>query len=231
MSLLLISNSGQPPFGHCRESLARVLPAGADVAVVTAARLDDPEKRFQSVQPALTACGTRPFHYRYDRDSVTVLERADAIVVPGGITYALLQRLRHCGALGVIARLVRAGVSYVGASAGSNIAGRTILATNDWNVVATTRFEGMDLVPWAINPHYLFVDPASAPGSETRDQRIGELVSQRRQAVLAIEEQTAVLVEDGSATVVGTGRAKFFAPDVDPVWLGSGDTLPAGITP
>lgn len=226
MKLLLISNSGQPPFAHCRETLARFLSVGAEVAVVTAARLDNPEKRFESVQPALIDCGARPFHYRYDRDSVAVLERAAAIVVPGGNTYALLQRLRQCGALDTIARLVREGRPYVGASAGSNIAGRTILATNDWNVVAATQFDGMDLVPWAINPHYLFVDPASAPGSETRDQRIGELVSQRRQAVLAIEEQTAVLVEGGSATVVGSGRAKFFAPDADPLWLSAGDTLP-----
>lgn len=226
MNLLLISNSGQPPFEHCRETLARFLPVGTEVAVVTAARLDDPEKRFQSVRPALIACGTQPVHYRYDRDALSLLENAGAIVVPGGNTYALLQRLRQCGALDTIARLVREGRPYVGASAGSNIAGRTILATNDWNVVAATRFEGMDLVRWAINPHYLFVDPASAPGSETRDQRIEELVSQRRQAVLAIEEQTAVLVEGGFATVVGSGRAKFFAPDADPLWLSAGDMLP-----
>ena len=228
MKLLLISNSGRPPFDHCRETLAHFLPSGANVAVVTAARLDDPEQRFRSVEPALTACGTRAFHYRYDRDPLTVLENAGAIVVPGGNTYALLQRLRQCGALDVIARLARAGLPYVGASAGSNIAGRTILATNDWNVIAATRFEGMDLVPWAINPHYLFVDPASAPGSETRDQRISELLSQRQETVLAIEEQTAVQIENGIATIVGTGRAKWFAPLSEPVWLAAGDTLPFG---
>lgn len=228
MKLLLVSNSGQPPFEHCRDVLARFLPKDADVAVVTAARLDDPERRFDSVRPILAACGTRPFHYRYDRDPAAILERAGAIVVPGGNTYALLERLRRCGALEVMTRLVRDGLPYVGASAGSNIAGRTILATNDWNVVAATQFDGMDLVPWAINPHYLFVDPARAPGSETRDQRIGELVSQRRQAVLAIEEQTAVLVDAGVATIVGSGRAKFFAPGADPVWLAAGETLHAG---
>ena len=63
---------------------------------------------------------------------------------------------------------------YIGASAGSNVAGPNILTTNDWNVVALDRFEALGLVPFNINPHYRETDPVMAPFSETRDDRIRE---------------------------------------------------------
>ena len=92
----------------------------------------------------------------------------------GGNTYALLMRLRRSGLLAAIRRRVRAGLPYVGASAGSNVAGPTILTTNDWNVVGVPRFDALGLVGFNINPHYKEADPLMAAGSETRDDRIRE---------------------------------------------------------
>jgi dipeptidase E len=96
---------------------------------------------------------------------VRALERAETVFVGGGNTYALLDRIRE---------RVGEGLPYVGASAGSNVAGPNILTTNDWNVVGLAAFDALGLVPFNINPHYLQVDPAMAPGSETRDMRIAE---------------------------------------------------------
>src|SRR2546430_11555418 len=76
--------------------------------------------------------------------------------------------------LPAIRERVQAGVPYLGASAGSNVAGPTILTTNDWNVVALDRFDALGLVAFNINPHYKEMDPAMAPYSETRDDRIRE---------------------------------------------------------
>ena len=59
----------------------------------------------------------------------------------GGNTYALLKRLRESGLLPAVRERVQAGMPYLGASAGSNVAGPTILTTNDWNVVALDRFD------------------------------------------------------------------------------------------
>lgn len=62
---------------------------------------------------------------------------------------------------------VLAGTPYVGTSAGANLAGPTILTTNDWNVVTSDRFDAVGLVPFNINPHYLETDPAMAASAST----------------------------------------------------------------
>jgi dipeptidase E len=127
----------------------------------------------------------------------------------------------------LLADRVRGGLLYIGTSAGTNIAGPNILATNDWNVVGCNQFDAMGLVPWAINPHYLQQDPNMAKGSETRDQRIGEYLTINRAPLLAIEEETAVRIEGGHASVVGSGRVRLFQPDAEPMWFATGQTLPA----
>jgi dipeptidase E len=144
----------------------------------------------------------------------------------GGNTYALLSRLRDGGVLDALTQRVRGGMPYIGTSAGTNIAGRNILATNDWNVVGATRFEAMALVPWAINPHYKETDPLMAPGSETRDQRIAEYLRMNDCPVVGIEEDTAIRVDGPVATVLGRGRAKLFRRGVEPVWIRAGERLP-----
>ncbi len=87
---------------------------------------------------------------------------------------ALLQRLRGAGLLEAIRARVTTGMPYAGASAGSNVAGPTILTTNDWNVVGLDHFDALGLVGFNINPHYKEADPAMAAFSETRDDRIRE---------------------------------------------------------
>jgi len=121
---------------------------------------------------------------------------------------------------------VRAGVPYLGSSAGANLAGLTILTTNDWNVVGLEHFEALGLVPFNINPHYLEADALMAPGSETRDDRIREYHAVNANPVFGIEEQTMVRIEGGAATVAGSGRVKVFRRGADPRWYGAGERLP-----
>jgi len=137
--------------------------------------------------------------------------------------------LHALGAVEPLARRVREGLPYVGTSAGTNIAGPSILATNDWNVVGATRFDAMGLVPWVINPHYKETDIAMAAGSETRDMRIGEFLAMNAQAVLGIEEGTAIRVEAGMANVTGSGRARLFRRGTAPVWFGPGEQVPLDV--
>jgi uncharacterized oligopeptide transporter (OPT) family protein len=85
-----------------------------------------------------------------------------------------------------------------------------LLIPNDWNVVGTSRFDALGLVPWTINPHYLETDPAMAATSETRDERIHEYLLVNANPVIGIEENTALRIEDGRATVRGAGRVKLF---------------------
>jgi dipeptidase E len=144
----------------------------------------------------------------------------------GGNTYALLTRLHRSGLLDAIRERVRAGMPYVGASAGSNVAGPNILTTNDWNVVGLGRFEALELVPFNINPHYKETDPAMAPFSETRDDRIREYHVVNANPVVGLEEGALVQVADGAVTALGTARVKLFRRGAEPAWYRAGDTVP-----
>jgi dipeptidase E len=225
MRLLLISNSGRPYLAHCRAELLDFLGGARRLGFVTAASLGD-EAAYHETARAALAPELDVLHVRWDRDGPASLEEADAVFVGGGNTYALLKRLRESGLLDLLRARVRAGLPYVGASAGANVAGPTILTTNDWNVVGLGSFEALGLVPFNLNPHYLETDPTMAPGSETRDMRIAEYHVVRSNPVVGLEEGTMLRIEGAASVVRGAGRVKLFLRGRDPVWVASGERLP-----
>ena len=201
------------------------------VAFVTAANLGDEAVSFERIRAALEpappeGAGLELLHLRWDREPLATLASAEALFMGGGNTYALLQRLRGAGLLEAIRARVAAGMPYAGASAGSNVAGPTILTTNDWNVVGLDRFDALGLVGFNINPHYKEMDPAMAPFSETRDDRIREYHVVNSNPVLGLEEGAWVIADEGAVTAHGTARVKLFRPAADPVWYRAGDRLP-----
>ncbi|MBI2466912.1 MAG: Type 1 glutamine amidotransferase-like domain-containing protein [Candidatus Rokubacteria bacterium] len=164
--LLLVSNSGRPFLQHCRGAIAVFLAGARRLAFVTAAGLRDEEGYWELARAALEPepTGFTVDHLRWDRDFRPTLARAEAIFVGGGNTYALLKRLREARLLDGIRDRVRAGLPYVGASAGANLAGPNILTTNDWNVVGLAAFDAFRFVPFNVNPHYKDSDPGHGPG-------------------------------------------------------------------
>jgi dipeptidase E len=226
MRLLLISNSGQPFLAHCRDAIADFVGPARRIGFVTAASLGDEAAYCERARAALepVGLGVEPVHWRSSPG--TTLASVDALFVGGGNTYALLQRLRAAALLDAIRERVARGMPYIGSSAGSNVAGPTILTTNDWNVVGLDRFDALGLVRFNINPHYQETDPAMAPGSETRDDRIREYHVIHTNPVYGIEEGTLVRVEHGIAVVQGRGRVKVFQRGSTPVWYGAGERLP-----
>ncbi len=225
MRLLLLSNSGSPFLQWALPTIDHFLGPLRRVGYLTAARIGDADAVYQRAAAALAQIGVETEHLEADPDLTARIRELPVVFSSGGNSYALTARLHAVGAMSLLAERVRAGMPYIGTSAGSNIAGPTILATNDWNVVAATRFDAMGHVPWVINPHYLELDPAMAPGSETRDMRIGEFLQVNRQSVLGIEEATGIRVEEGRATVVGSGRVRLFRHDAAPVWFDVGASL------
>lgn len=230
MRVLLISNSGKPFLEHCMGQIAAFLGPARRIAFVTAANLHDESAYYDRARAALGAappagCGVDVLHLRWDADPLAVVERAEGLFAGGGNTYALLKRLREAGLVDPIRARVRAGLPYIGSSAGSNVAGPNILTTNDWNVVGLAAFEALGLVPFNINPHYLETDPVMAPGSETRDERIREYHVVWSNPVVGIEEGTLLRVEDSMVTVLGRGRVKVFERWREPRWCRAGERL------
>ena len=170
--------------------------------------------------------GLELLHLRWNDRPLDTLGRAEALFMGGGNTYALLKRLREAGLLPAIRARVEAGMPYVGASAGSNVAGPTILSTNDWNVVALDRFDSLGLVSFNINPHYKETDPVMAPGSETRDDRIREYHVVNANPVVGLEGGAIARLEAGIVTARGTARIKIFRRGQEPTWHQPGERLP-----
>lgn len=226
MRALLISNSGRPFLEHCREAMAEFAKSRRRLGFIGAATLGDERLYCERVREALVPVGFEVEHVYWRAEPLRALETVEILFVGGGNTYALLKRLSESGLLGAIKERVQRGVPYLGSSAGANVAGPTILTTNDWNVVALDRFEALGLVPFNINPHYLQADPLLAAGSETRDDRIREYHAVNANPVFAIEEQTMIRVEDGEATVVGRGRVRVFRRGAEPSWFSASSRLP-----
>lgn len=104
MRTLLISNSGRPFLEHCKPHIRAFLRGLRRVAFVTAANLYDEEAYYQRARGALE--GLPPagaeleiLHLRWDVDPLATLDKAEAIFVGGGNTYALLHRLRQASLL------------------------------------------------------------------------------------------------------------------------------------
>ena len=229
MRVLLHSGGPLGPAG--RAALADFLGPRRRVAFVTAASLHDEAAYFERIRAALEpappdGAGLELVHLRWNAGALQTLADVEALFMGGGNTYALLQRLRAAGLLEAIRARVADGMPYMGASAGSNVAGPTILTTNDWNVVGLDRFDALGLVGFNINPHYKETDAAMAPFSETHDDRIREYHVVNHNPVLGLEEGAWVVAADGAVTAHGTARVKLFRPAADPVWYQAGDRLP-----
>lgn len=225
MRVLLISNSGRPFLGHCRDTIANFLGDARRIGFVTAASYGDEAGYCETARSALAPAGIEVVHLQLESEPLAVLEAVQAVFIGGGNTYHLLARLHAAGIVQPLAGRVRDGMPYIGSSAGSNVAGPNILTTNDWNVDGNPRFDGLNLVPFNINPHYRETDPVMAPGSETRDERIEQYLIARDNPVVGIEEETCVVRAADAYTVVGRGRVKVFARGRTPLWFASGDRI------
>lgn len=141
---------------------------------------------------------------------------AEAMFVGGGNTFRLLNTLYKLDLLPIMHERVNAGMRYMGASAGSNIAGPTIRTTNDMPIVQPPSFESLGLVAFQINPHYIDVDPTSTHMGETREQRLREYLEENEVPVLAIREPAILHVEGDIVTLEGEGGAKLFRRGREP---------------
>lgn len=175
--------------------------------------LKDYDKYTATVRDALQPWGYKVEGLHTKPDPAQALLDAQAIFVGGGNTFVLLKQLYELQLVHLIRELVlQHGVTYVGSSAGTNVATRSIHTTNDMPVQHPPSFEGLALVPFNINPHYLETDPNTEHKGETRDERILEFIAYHGLPVLGLREGTSVRVRGDQATLLGSRNAKLFKP-------------------
>jgi dipeptidase E len=154
---------------------------------------------------------------------VAALRDAQAVYFGGGNTFRLLDELYRRGLVEAIRDRVRAGMPYLGVSAGSNVACPTIKTTNDMPIVQPPSLDALGLVPFQVNPHYFFgttflqVNGALQQHfGETRDERIAEFHQMNDTPVIGLWEGGLLRYEDGRAHLLGA-KARLFVRGCEPV--------------
>src|SRR5215468_10310804 len=232
MRLLLISNSTQYGTGyldHCADAIESFLGPVQRVTFVPYA-LFDRDAYAARARARFEAMG-------YGLDSVhetaggplRAVDEAEALFIGGGNTFRLLDALWRQGLVEPIRRRVRGeGRPYIGASAGTNVAGPSIRTTNDMPIVEPPTFEALGLVPFNINPHYQDPLPGSTHMGETREQRIAEFHEENTTPVVGLREGAWLLVDGQGVVLQGANGARLFQRGQPPIELVSGDRVDFG---
>jgi dipeptidase E len=225
--LLLISTSkiyGSAYFDYCEPEVRDFLgPAIRRVLFVPYALQD---------RDAYTAMARERFERMgygidsvHEGDPISAVENAEAIYIGGGNTFRLLAAMYEAGIVKPIRRRVEGGVPYIGSSAGSNVACVTMKTTNDMPIVYPPSFDGLNLVPFNINPHYLDTDPSSTHMGETREQRIREFHEMNDNPVIGLREGAMLRIEGPEVSLRGVRGARLFRKGEEPEEFAPGARL------
>lgn len=214
MNLLLLSSSraGDSDYlAPALELIAAQLAERREVLFVPYAGVtvsyDDYQRK---VQQALSPLGITVNSIHQFANAKQALRQAQAVMVGGGNTFALLQRLYQHDLVEELRRLVQQGLPYTGWSAGSNIAGLSIRTTNDMPIVEPPSFQALQLLPFQLNPHYANFAPPGFHG-ETRDMRLAEFMQLNPQTpVVGLPEGTALRLLGGTLSYLGDTDAALF---------------------
>jgi peptidase E len=136
-----------------------------------------------------------------EEEVMELLKHKDIIYVEGGNTFYLLRAMRACNFEKIIKKLLKKGSVYIGVSAGSMVAGRTI-KTAGWkregDHFGVKNLRGLGLVPFDIFVHF-------------RPEHADIIKSkipwkwQRRKLRILTDEQ-AILVQGREVDLIGKGN-------------------------
>ncbi len=207
MRLLLISSSNVHGFGYLDHAEAEIRDLGAKRIAFAPFALADRDGYTERVRERFARMGIDVVQLKSARD----LDAVDALFVGGGNTFRLLKTMYDLSLLDPVRLRVRSGaLTYIGSSAGTNIASPTIKTTNDMPIVEPPSFDSLGLVAFQINPHYLDPDPSSTHKGETREERILQFLEENPTPVVGLREPTMLRIVDDAVTLVGTTTARLF---------------------
>lgn len=147
----------------------------------------------------------------------------EVIFIGGGNTFRLLNELQQRQLMpGIRAAVLGGKMRYMGSSAGSNMAAKSICTSNDMPIVYPRGgFEALNLFPYQINPHYLDPEPESTHKGETRDQRIAEFHQMNDTPVIGLREGAYIHIgvdfaQTGELYIGGAPGARIFLQGQEP---------------
>jgi len=212
MRLLLLSNStnfGEKYLDHAMSAVLEFLGPVKRLTFVPFA-LADHDGYTAKARERFAGEGIEVTGLMADRGRADTLEEAEAIFVGGGNTFRLLRALQATGHVEAIRARVAAGMPYLGASAGTNIAAPTIRTTNDMPIVQPASFDALGFVPFQINPHFVDADASSRHMGETREDRLREYLEENERPVVGLREGAWLRREGSSLRLEGRNGARLF---------------------
>ena len=229
-NLLLISNStlhGSGYLDHCADEIRKFLGDRKTVLFIPYARpsgmthqeyTNVARERFKKMGYKLTGI----HEYNSPKEAVN---SAESIFIGGGNTFVLLNGLYKADILDEIRNKIKQGTPYIGTSAGSNVAWKSIKTTNDMPIVYPPSFDALNLVSFNLNPHYLDPDPKSKHKGETRETRINEFHFFNNEYVVGLREGAILHVTEDKIILKGGTGARVFKKEMKPKEFKPGDSL------
>jgi dipeptidase E len=229
MNLLLISNStnaGEAYLKYPIQEIAKSLEGIDEVVFVPYAAVTFSYDEYEAkVQDRLNEIGVKVRSIHHAINKRNFIRHAKAIMIGGGNTFALLKKMQEEDLLDMIFHRVKAGVPYIGWSAGSNVTCPTICTTNDMPIVQPESFRAIGLVSFQINPHYLDANPEGHAG-ETREQRINEyLEANRSRYVVGLREGCMLRINDEGIQLIGSRPMRIFKKGQETYEVQPGDNI------
>ena len=114
---------------------------------------------------------------------------------------------------------------YIGTSAGSNVACKSIKTTNDMPIMYPPSFDALNLVDFNINPHYLDANTKSKHMGETRETRIKEFHKYNNEYVIGLREGSMLHITGEKIVLKGSTGARVFQKDSEPIEYKPGTSL------
>jgi dipeptidase E len=215
LNLLLCSSSTVHPMGYleyCKDDIAEFFSGCSNLIFISYARPGGVSLENYSLvaKKGFEIAGLKIRGIEEFENPNEAIANCDGIFTGGGNTFLLLKTLYEKGLIDPIKQRVKSGLKYMGASAGSNVAGPSIKTTNDMPIVYPPSFESFGFVPFNINPHYLDPDLHSTHKGETRETRINEYHFQNDNIVVGLREGSILKVENRDVTLIGTPPLRVF---------------------
>ena len=225
--LLLISNSthfGRDYLDHVADEILDFLGSIQKVLFVPYA-LHDPDGYAAKAKARFNQMDLELTSIHQAADPQQAIKQAESLFIGGGNTFRLLNTLYKLNLLETIKRRVGEGMVYIGASAGSNVAGPTIKTTNDMPIVEPPSFAALGLVSFQLNPHYLDADSKTTHMGETREERLLQFLEDNDTPVLALREGSFVRVENESVLLKGFTNGRLFRKGCEPLEVAPGSKV------
>ena len=229
-NMLLISNStlhGSEYLDHCIDEITIFLKGKKTVLFIPYARPSGisydaytqiVRKRLEKIQK--NTKGIHEFN-----DPIEAIHSAEAVFIGGGNTFVLLKTLYDNNIITPLRQQILDGMSYIGTSAGSNVATKSIQTTNDMPIIYPPSFQAIQAVPFYLNPHYLDPSSTSTHMGETRETRIKEFHCYNQGYVVGLREGALLHIKDDTVILKGSTGARIFKEDQKPKEYLPGDRL------